>query len=117
MKIKDLMTAHVVTLKPHDTLQRAQELFTYYEVSALPVLDADGPQGIITTTDMARGHSDQDLVKDVMAKRVHSVPQIAGAHVAARLMRKHRIHHLLVTDETGVVGLISSFDLLKLISE
>jgi CBS domain-containing protein len=35
--------------------------------------------------------------------------------VAARIMRNHKIHHLMVTDEKKLIGIISSFDLLKLV--
>ena len=33
------------------------------------------------------------------------------------MMRNHRIHHAVVTDETKVVGVLSSFGLLKLVEE
>ena len=39
------------------------------------------------------------------------------ASVAARIMRKNKIHHVVVTHEKRVVGIISSFDLLKLVEE
>ena len=31
------------------------------------------------------------------------------------MMRNHKIHHLMVTSEQKIVGVISSFDLLKLV--
>ena len=34
---------------------------------------------------------------------------------AARMMRNHKIHHLVVTSEQQVIGMISSYDLLKLV--
>ena len=43
------------------------------------------------------------------------MPQYNDASIAARIMRKNKIHHVVVTHEKKVVGLISSFDLLKLV--
>jgi CBS domain-containing protein len=118
MKVRDLMSEHVVTVRPHDQVGHARHLLDYYRVSALPVLDAEGhPAGIITTTDLAGDVSDEALVNQVMAGRVYTVPHMAGAHVAARMMRKHHVHHLVVTQAREIVGVISSFDLLRLTEE
>jgi len=36
---------------------------------------------------------------------------------AARVMRNHKIHRVVVTHEQKVVGVISAFDLLKLVED
>ena len=43
------------------------------------------------------------------------MPAYNDVSVAARIMRKNKIHHVVVTDNKKVVGLISSFDLLSLV--
>ena len=50
-----------------------------------------------------------------MTGSVTVVPAYNDASVAARIMRKRKIHHVIVTHEKKVVGIISSFDLLKLV--
>ncbi|MGI9383563.1 MAG: CBS domain-containing protein, partial [Methyloligellaceae bacterium] len=50
-----------------------------------------------------------------MSDHVIVVPAYNDASVAARIMRKRKIHHVVVTHEKKVVGIISSFDLLKLV--
>ena len=50
-----------------------------------------------------------------MSDDVTVVPAYNNVEVAARIMRKRKIHHVVVTHEKKVVGIISSFDLLKLI--
>jgi CBS domain-containing protein len=50
-----------------------------------------------------------------MTEDVRTVPAYNDASVAARIMRKNKIHHVVVTHEKKVVGIISSFDLLKLV--
>ena len=46
---------------------------------------------------------------------LRAVPAYNDASVAARVMRKNKVHHIVVTHEKQVVGVISSFDLLKLV--
>ena len=46
-----------------------------------------------------------------------TVPQYGDPSLAARIMRNHKIHHVIVTHEQKVVGIISSFDLLKLVED
>jgi len=52
-----------------------------------------------------------------MTAKVHTVARNSSVAVAARMMRNHKIHHLVVTDKKKVVGVISSFDLLRLIED
>ena len=50
-----------------------------------------------------------------MSEGVRAVPAYNDVSVAARIMRKRKIHHVVVTHEKRVVGMISSFDLLQLV--
>ena len=87
-------------------------------VNSMPVVDADGEvEGIVTTVDLLDSVADETKVATVMTRKVYTVPRYAGAHVAARIMRNHGIHHLIVTHEQKIVGLLSSFDLLRLIED
>ena len=51
-----------------------------------------------------------------MTTPVYTVPRYEGPHIAARVMKNHRIHHVVVTHEKKVVGMLSSYDLLELVS-
>jgi CBS domain-containing protein len=52
-----------------------------------------------------------------MSNMVVIIGAIAPASEAARLMRKHRFNHMVVTDNGRAVAMLSSFDLLKLLEE
>ena len=56
-------------------------------------------------------------MNEILPEHVYAVPAYNDASVAAKVMRKHHIHHLLVTHEKELVGIISSFDLLTLLDE
>ena len=82
------------------------------------VLDGEGAlAGIVTTTDLLDHVSDAAPVSSVMAKKVHTVPLYADVSLAARTMRNHHIHHLVVVHEKKIVGVLSSFDVLKVVED
>ena len=116
IKIADVMAKRVISVQPHHTLIHARSVMERNRISALPVV---GPKkealGIITSTDLAQQHKDKTPCSHLIKGKVFSVPAYNDVSIAARIMRKHKIHHVVVTKEKCVVGLISSFDLLKLI--
>lgn len=49
-------------------------------------------------------------IADVMTRNVHTVPATMRAPDAWALMRRRRIHHLVVTDGSRVTGVLSDRD-------
>lgn len=118
VKIKDLMAEQVISAQPHHTVDHVRGLMERNRISAVPVLGPDGEAvGIVTATDLVADLKGTTPVTDVMTRQVHRVPAYNDVHVAARVMRNHKIHHVVVTHEQEVVGIISSFDLLQLVED
>ncbi len=117
-KIRDLMTAPVMTATPRHTFVRVKSLLREHRASCLPVVDAEGrPVGMVTISDLLHERPDNQPVSEFMSRDVLTIPMYADVSLAARMIRNHQIHHLVVTDEKKVVGLISSYDLLKLVED
>lgn len=116
IRIADIMTKRVVVAQPHHTIGHVRRLMERNRISALPVVGPDNEAlGIVTSSDLLRRHKDESPCSRIMSDGVRAVPAYNEVSVAARIMRKHRIHHVVVTKEKKVVGMISSFDLLKLV--
>ena len=116
LKISDLMAKRVVTASPHHKVGHLRDIMTRNRFHAVPVVGTNGdPVGIVTTADLARRVKDESPISRIMSDDVTVVPAYNNVEVAARIMRKRKIHHVIVTHEKKVVGIISSFDLLKLI--
>ena len=116
--IDELMSPLVTTVAPDQPLGYVRQLMAEHHISAVPVVNAQGePVGIVTATDLLQGHSDQTLAETAMAAPVATVSRYDAPKVAAQLMRAHHLHHVVVTQAEEIVGIVSSFDLLRLISE
>jgi CBS domain-containing protein len=116
VKVHDLMTESVVTTEPHVSIDRVRRILQRNKVSAVPVVDTDGrPVGIVSATDLVPSLKPDSPVSAIMTEKVYTVPRYDDVSVAARIMRNHKIHRLVVTHEQKVVGVISAFDLLELV--
>jgi len=145
-RVGDLMNPSVVCVPSGSTVADAQKLLAERSVSGAPVVDARGrPIGVISQSDLARHQSARTTVGDagrfytdvedyrdlldlpvdrstspvdeVMSPRVFSVTRDTGVAAAANVMRERRIHRLLVTERGVLVGVLSSFDLLRVVEE
>ncbi len=119
IKVKDLMAERVVTATPHQTVGHIKSIMTKAGFHAIPVSGPNGePVGIVTTTDLLRDDiKDTTEVATVMTSDVTTVPIYESISTAARVMRRRRIHHLVVVHEKKIAGILSTFDVLKLIEE
>lgn len=116
IKIADLMAKRVISAQPHHSVDHVRGIFERNRIHAVPILGPQGEAaGIVTTADVARKLKGATPVSRIMTRQVYAVPAYNDVSAAARVMRKHRIHHVVVTHEKRVVGIISSLDLLKLV--
>lgn len=116
LKIADLMAKRVIVAQPHHTVDHVRNLLSNNRIHAVPVV---GPEqellGLISTADLMGDLKGGTPVSSIMTKDVRAVPAYNDVSAAARMMRRHKVHHAVVTHEKKVVGMLSSFDLLKLV--
>ena len=116
VKVHELMAGSVVTTQPHVTVEHVRGMLERNQIGAIPVVDPEGqPVGIVSTTDLAADLKPGTPIGSIMTERVYAIPQYDDVSAAARVMRNHKIHRVVVTHEKKVVGMLSAFDLLKLV--
>ena len=116
VKVSDLMSAHVLAVKPSDSVGKIKKIFSHNNFNVLPV-EKDGELvGIISQSDILTIDNPFSQIHNHMTKNVITVPDYANINLAASLMKKNKIHHLVVTENKKIIGIISSFDLLKVLS-
>ena len=116
IKVQDLMTSNVITAQAHQTVGQIKGKMSNRSLSNVPVVSANNtPIGVVSSSDLLAADKEGTPISNIMTEKVYTIPEYEDVSVAARVMRNHKIHHLIVTQEQKVVGVISSFDLLKLI--
>lgn len=118
LKINDIMAKNVITAQPHHTIDHVRSLMHRNRILAVPVLNPDEePVGIVTSSDLLQDLNGATPISQLMTEKVYKVPAYNDVNIAARMMRRHRIHHVVVTHEKKLVGIVSSFDLLQLVED
>lgn len=116
VKVQELMTKSVVVAEPHQSVEHVRKMLEKNRIGAVPVVDSDHQAvGLISATDLVQDLKGGAPISSVMTEKVYTVPQYDDVSTAARVMRNHRIHRVVVTHEKKVVGMLSAFDLLKLV--
>lgn len=118
VKVDELMSKKVVTAQPHMTLEHVQGMMKRNRVGAIPIVGPEGePLGIVSATDLTPELKPASPVSSIMTRKVYTVPQYDDVSTAARVMRNHKIHRVVVTHEKQVVGILTTFDLLRLVED
>ncbi|MGR9072975.1 MAG: CBS domain-containing protein [Gammaproteobacteria bacterium] len=116
VKVHDIMTQSVITAGPQETIAQVRSLMEKNKIGAIPIVDGEGiPLGIISKTDFVSGLDETGPVESIMSEKVYTVPAYDDVSTAARVMRNHKIHRVVVTHEKKVIGVLSTFDVLKLV--
>lgn len=119
MKIQEMMTRSVKTIRPDQTLQQAAKMMDDLNVGGLPVADDSGIIGFITDRDIVIRSVSEGLdphttrVTDSMTQPAHFCRETDDVTRAADFMRANRIRRVLVQDERGkLTGIVSLGDLM-----
>src|SRR5688572_19597030 len=108
------MVIDPLTVASNETLRHALGLMADNGFSGLPVVDDGKLVGILTSRDVRFETRLDQRVADVMTRQPITVQEGIGLDDAKRILHKHRIEKLLVTDSAGkLVGLITVKDILK----
>jgi CBS domain-containing protein len=140
MKVADLMTSFVVTVRPEAAIAYAAQLMLQHRISGLPVTDGDGAVlGIVTESDLLRraetgterrhtrwvslligpGRLAQEYVlthgrkvAEVMTERVFTVTMERPLADLVALMETKRVKRVPVLDQGRLVGIVSRADVM-----
>lgn len=120
MKLGQIMTLEVQTVRPEDTVQRAAELMREGDLGFLPVVEGRAVVGCVTDRDVVVRFVADALdysgtsVSDVMTREFFSAYEDQDVEGAAQLMEDKRIRRLIVVSrENELVGVVSLGDLAR----
>jgi len=138
MKIEDVMTREVVSVRPGASLKQGAQLLVEHRISGLPVVDdEDHVLGVFSEADVLsketagvhaqqplawltgfdvevdRSKLDAHVVGEAMTSPALTIEADAPVSKAARLMSDRRINRLPVVAEGKLVGIVTRADLVR----
>lgn len=117
--LSDIMREHVTLVNVDDTVEDVECILGAHKYSCVPVVDPeDHCFGIITSNDILKFHMMNRNAKKVRAWEICShllieVSPTLSMKDASMLMIKNKIHHLVISQDNAIKGIVSSIDLLE----
>lgn len=123
LQVNDFMTPMVLTADGTTTVGEIRNMMQRNGVHAIPIIkrmpnDSWSIKGIVTSTDLCKKMDENQPIQEVMNEcRVHVIAVNTSVQAAAKMMLKHKVHHLVVMDDGHIIGMISSQDFVKLVAD
>ena len=117
--ISTLMQKRVITVDTNASVDRVEEILNSNRLSCVPVVDARGKCfGVISTPDLVHFHalhkdSKTKLAWEVCTHKIIEVSPDISVMEAAELMIKNNIHHIVLTENKSIKGIVSSIDIVE----
>jgi CBS domain-containing protein len=112
LKVRDVMTAKVITVREKLMKQQAARLLTQHRISGLPVVnDDDVLVGVVSELDIIGKEGLR--VGDIMTRNVISVAADTNLDEVRHIFVHEHIRRLPVLEQGKVVGIVSRADLVR----
>ena len=122
MRVADILKSNrqsLATCIPEESITTICTRLSALNIGAFPVCDAHGALvGIISERDVVRAFAKDGArladmhVRDLMTREVTACTQETSMVDAEKLMNKHRVRHLPVTEGAKLVGMLSIRDVM-----
>jgi CBS domain-containing protein len=117
MKVREIMSKDVASLRSDDSIERAAQLMKQYNCGSIPVCTHDKLIGIVTDRDIAVRSvaSGEDVtstrVGEVMTDNVVFGSPEMDVNDAARLMSDRQIRRLPIVENNSLIGIVALGDI------
>jgi CBS domain-containing protein len=117
MKISDVMTRDVKTVRPDQTAREAARFMLQADAGSIPVTEGERLIGMITDRDIAvrgvaEGHGPETLVRDLMTNDIVCARMDDDTDDVASRMSEAQVRRLpVIDDQERLCGIVSLGDL------
>ena len=117
--VSSLMQREVCSIDIDATIAEVERLFAERRLSWAPVLESKHTAiGVISAADLMQFNAQARDPTSVRAWQLCTYKPISVGpdtpiRDVARLMVDHQINHVIVSDQTGIVGVVSSLDFVR----
>lgn len=138
--VKDIMSEELITINANSTIKELVTLFSKKGIIGAPVIDDDEfIVGVVSSMDVMKNESSHEFyqspsigsvesfdmetstflertVDTIMTKDLYTIAPEETIAKMSKIMYDKKIHRLLVVDYNKLIGVVSTFDLLKLLA-
>jgi len=117
MKVSEVMTRDVQTIRPDQPVQEAASFMLSADAGSVPVIDGDRLIGMITDRDIAvrgvaKGHGPDTPVRELMTDDIICVREDDDVDEVASKMSEAQVRRLpVIDDQERLCGIVSLGDL------
>jgi CBS domain-containing protein len=127
--ISTIMTANVITVKPNDSLEKAETLFKKHKIRHIPVVDKKRLVGMLSMNDLLRisfadgaFREEEDVsssiyemftIPQLMRNRLTTVQPDNSIREVAEIFVQSEYHSLPVVAGDSLVGIVTTTDMIK----
>ena len=127
MRASEVMQTGIITVSPELSLRDFERLLANEDIGGAPVVDGrERVIGVASKTDIVRALGDQSealaevldstlTVADIMTEQVVTASPDDDVRKVAQQMLDGQLHRVVVADGERALGLITTFDLLRLL--
>ncbi|MCC6816853.1 MAG: CBS domain-containing protein [Saprospiraceae bacterium] len=112
------MSTELKTVSPNDSLSKVKELLINNRIHHIPVIEGKKLVGLVTTYDLFKLSIDlkdyeNTKVSDVMTRKLAVIEPTDKVGTAAEIFMEHLFHAVPVVQDGELVGIVTSFDVLR----
>lgn len=127
--ISSIMSSHLYTVSPEDTLATVKEIFDNHRIHHIPVVHIRKIVGIISKMDFVHfmggmSHFEDDRfinnsrlehtkAKEIMTSALGKVEPEDRINVAIEVFNTNQFHALPVVKDEELVGIVTTFDIIR----
>lgn len=114
MKIKEIMSKKLITCDPDDNILFVSNLMNAWDVGFILIMEKDKLYGVVTDRDLVCDMANQlSQIKSYASKKVITIDEEKDVIDALKLMKKHKIKRLVITNNKDITGVLSISDILN----
>lgn len=113
-----VMSSNLISISEERDIGTAESLMKINKIRHLPVVNSENElSGILSAKDVAKVRDKSDPIKNIMTTPVRVVKKNANIRSVIDLMLRNKISSILVANNDDIVGIVTTDDLLKLLSQ
>ena len=119
--VSDIMKKNVISIDEAKTIKDAANMMNEARIGSIIITKDDTPVGILTERDFVTKIAAKEIplstpLSKVMTKPLLVIGPNQTVWEAAEIMKNMEIHRVAVQDENKIIGMITTTDLVKIIS-